>query len=160
GWKPGEPLVIDGTALAFPTPLKEVAQGEWYVSAVIDRDLGEIGFSQAPGNVYARATRLTLDPASGGAASLTLDKVDKGRALPETDTGKLVDIESPLLTKFHGRPARLRAGVVLPESYAKEPERRYPVVYNIPGFGGTHFGAARARPWESKSVEAIYVVLD
>jgi S-formylglutathione hydrolase FrmB len=33
-------------------------------------------------------------------------------------------------------------------------------VYNVPGFGGTHFGGARARPWESGGVEAIYVVLD
>src|SRR5262245_45849632 len=33
GWKPGEPLVIDGTALWFPTPFKDIAQGEWYVSA-------------------------------------------------------------------------------------------------------------------------------
>src|SRR5438105_8190584 len=26
-WKPGEPLVIDGTALFFPTPLNEIAKG-------------------------------------------------------------------------------------------------------------------------------------
>jgi hypothetical protein len=156
GWKPGEPLLIDGKALAYPTPLKEIANGEWYVSAVMDRDLGGISFSQGPGNIYAKATKHTLD----GPISLTLDKVYQGRKFAESDGVKEVNIESPLLTKFHGRPTRMRAAVVLPASYAKEPERRYPVVYNIPGFGGTHFGAARARPWESGGVEAIYVVLD
>src|SRR3954469_6620415 len=57
GWKPGEPLMINGTALAYPTPLKDVGKGEWYVSAVMDRDLGGISFSQGPGNIYAKATK-------------------------------------------------------------------------------------------------------
>src|SRR5262245_46481181 len=42
GWKPGEALTIDGTALAFPTPLKNLPKGEYYVSAVMDRDLGAL----------------------------------------------------------------------------------------------------------------------
>src|SRR5207253_3663414 len=33
-------------------------------------------------------------------------------------------------------------------------------IYNIPGFGGNHFGAVRTRPWEQDNIEAIYVVLD
>ena len=55
-WKPGDPLIIDKTALAYPTPLKDVAAGEWYVSAVMDRDFGGISFAQRPGNIYAKAT--------------------------------------------------------------------------------------------------------
>jgi hypothetical protein len=57
----------------------------------------------------------------------------------------------------------MRAAVVLPRSFATEPQRRYPVVYEIPGFGGTHFGAHEAAKREATNVagvEMIYVVLD
>ena len=60
GWKPGEPLVINSTAMAFPTPMTEIAKGDWFVSAVMDRDQGDISFSAAPGNIYAKAARQTL----------------------------------------------------------------------------------------------------
>src|SRR5205823_4777076 len=75
---------------------------------------------------------------------------------------KLVDIESPLLSAFHGKPMRLRAGVVLPRSYAQEPAQRYPVVYEIPGFGGDHhmaFAVAGRRVPET-GLDMIHVVLD
>jgi hypothetical protein len=160
GWKPGEPLVIDGTAMHYPTPLAEVEKGEWYVAAVMDRDLGGISFSASPGNIYAKASRHTIDPESNGLISLTLDKVFEARKFAESDSVKLVDIESALLSRFHGRSVHHRAGVVLPPSYDKEPDRRYPIVFSIPGFGGNHFAAARSRTWDMGGIEAIYVVLD
>jgi hypothetical protein len=160
-WKPGQPITIDGSSLYYPTPMKDVEGGEWYIAAVMDRDLGHISFSKAPGNVYAKAAKYELDPSSTGPISLTLNKVVEPRKFAESDTVKLVDIESPLLTKFHGKPMRMRAGVVLPPSFHTEPGRRYPIIYNIPGFGGNHFGAARSqRAWDMGGVEAIYVVLD
>ena len=52
------------------------------------------------------------------------------------------------------RPTRLRAGVALPRSYGEAPARRYPVVYEIPGFGGSHFFAfARTGATEAAGVE-------
>ncbi|MFO0811187.1 MAG: alpha/beta hydrolase-fold protein [Gemmataceae bacterium] len=160
-WKPGEPLTISGDALACPKPLNELAKGDYYVLAVMDRDLGGMSFAASPGNVYAKAARHTLDPAVGGPIDLKLDKVYEGRKFPESDTVKLVDIESELLTKFVGRPTRMRAGVVLPPSFAKEPARKYPVVYSVPGFSGSHFGAVMSgRAWDIGGVEFVYVVLD
>src|SRR5262245_12859877 len=163
GWKPGEPLTIDAKDISYPKPLAELKPGKYYVSAVIDRDLGGIDFSASPGNVYSKAVQLELDPATTGTVELKLDQVYKTREFKETDTVKLVDIESPMLTKFHGKPMRMRAGVVLPPSFAKEPERRYPVVYEITGFGGNHFsalGVARRKPWDVDGVEMIWVVID
>lgn len=160
-WKPGEPLVIDAGAIAFPTPLKDVPAGEYFVSAVMDRDQGGISFSASAGNIYAKAAKRALDPAKSGPVALKLDQVYQERAFPESATVKLVDIPSERLSKFHGREVRQRAGVVLPPSYAKEPNRRYPTVYVIPGFGGNHFGAARSGQfWSPDGVEAIVVELD
>ena len=108
--------------------------------------------------------QIDLDPAATGTVELKLDQVYKARPFKETDTVKLVDIESKLLTKFHGKPTRMRAGVVLPPSFAKEPDRKYPVVYEIPGFGGEPlrraFGAAGRKAWDVAGAEMICVVLD
>src|SRR5262249_55183240 len=60
-------------------------------------------------------------------------------------------------------PIRLRAGVNLPKSFATEPDKRYPVIYEIPGFGGTHHMAHmrfKQNVTDVAGVEMLYVVLD
>ena len=47
-------------------------------------------------------------------------------------------IHTQTRVKFRGREVRMQAAVALPESYSKDTARRYPIVYEIPGFGGTH----------------------
>ena len=162
-WAPGEPLTVGGDALACPIRLSDLPPGQYYAQAVMDLDRGARSFSAAEGNVYGRPIRVDLDPRAGGSVVLTADQVYHAKPFPETDRVKLVDVESKLLTEFHGRPTRLRAGVVLPESFARNPDKRYPVVYEIPGFGGTHFGAVAAaarKATDVAGVEMVYVVLD
>ena len=161
-WKPGEELVIDGFANAI-TPLAKVPPGRYYAQAVLDRDLGGISFAASPGNVYSKPRRIDFDPKTTGKVALMLDQVAEEPTFKETDNVKLVDIESKLLTKFHGRPTRMKAGVILPPSFADDEDRKYPVVYEIPGFGGDHFaarGIAGRKPWDLAGTEAIWVVLD
>jgi S-formylglutathione hydrolase FrmB len=163
GWKPGGPLTISGQDISYPKSLAELKPGKYYVSAVMDRDLGGIDFSASPGNVYSKAIQMELDPNAAGLIKLKLDQVYRERAFKETDSVKLVDIESPMLTKFHGKPMRMRAGVVLPPSFGKEPERKYPFVYEVTGFGGNHFaafGRAQRKAWDVAGVETVWVVLD
>jgi S-formylglutathione hydrolase FrmB len=162
-WKPGEPLVLDQRATAHPAPLADLKPGKYYVCAVMDRDLGGRDFLSSPGNVHSKPVQLELDPKTSGTVELKLDQVAQARAFKETETVKLVELESKLLTKFHGKPMKMRAGVVLPPSFAKEPERKYPVVYEITGFGGNHFGAFNAasrKAWDVAGTEMIWVVLD
>jgi hypothetical protein len=163
-WKPGEELALAAdTALGFPEPLARLPRGTYWVQAVLDLDRGARSFAAAEGNVYSRPARLALDGAGGAPVRLVLDQVYNARRFEETDRVKLVDVESRLLSAFHGRPVRLRAGVVLPKSFTREPARRYPVVYEVPGFGGDHFGAfaaAKRGAADVDGVEMIHVVLD
>jgi hypothetical protein len=159
-WKPGQQLVIDGSALAYPEPLAKLPKAAYSAQALMDFDRGERRFSNAPGNGYSKPVRRELDPDAGPLA-LTIDQVAQARAFPETERVKLVEIDSPLLAAFYCERVKMRAAVVLPKSYAAEPTRRYPVVYEIPGFGGTHFGAsARTNRTDVAGVEMIWVVLD
>jgi hypothetical protein len=163
GWKPGESLVLGGDGLGFPEPLARLPKDTYTVQAVMDFDRGERNFSVAPGNGYSKPQRRLLDPAAGGPVALTIDQVVPPRRLVEGERLKLVDVESKLLSAFHRRPVRLRAGVVLPKSFAENPRKRYPVVYEVPGFGGSHFGAALAatrNATDVAGVEMLWVVLD
>lgn len=163
GWKPGTPLTIGADAIST-VPLKDVKPGTYFAQAVLDRDLGGISFAASPGNLYSKPAELKdFDPTTAGDIALTLDQVAADREFKETDTVKLVDVESKLLTRFHGRPVRMRAGVVLPPSFAKESDRKYPVVYEVTGFGGDHFaafGAAARKAWNLAGTEFVWVVLD
>ncbi len=162
-WQPGQPLVFDGAALSFPVTMAKVPKATYSIQAVMDFNRGERSFSAAEGNGYSRTVRRELDGTASGPVELRIDQVYKGQPFAETERVKLVDIESKLLTAFYGRSTRLRAGVVLPRSFAKESRRRYPVVYEIPGFSGTHFGAHEAAKRDASDVagvEMIYVVLD
>lgn len=162
-WRPGEALVLGADALGYPYPLAMLPKGLYTAFAVMDFDRGDHRFSTADGNAHSKPLRRELDPASTGPVSLKIDQRYKARPFNETARVKLVDIESKLLSAFHGRPVRLRAGVVLPASFDKEPGKRYPVVYEVPGFGGDHFGAfwaAGRKATDVAGVEMLWVVLD
>jgi hypothetical protein len=160
-WQPGEPLTLTDKALAHPVKLVELPAREYYVQAVMDFNRGGQSFAASEGNGYGKAVHLKLDPKTSGTVKLTIDQVYRERPFEETDRVKLVDIESKLLGKFHGRPVRMRAGVILPKSFATDPGRRYPVVYEIPGFGGTNFMAhSRTGQTDLDGTEMLYVLLD
>jgi len=163
-WKPGTPTVLSSTALGCPTTLDKLKKGNYSVQAVLDLDRGGRNFSSAPGNGYSKPLWLELDPVATGPVRLTIDQVVKETPFKETPRVKLVEIESKLLTAFHGKPTRMRAGVVLPKSYKDGGERRYAVVYEVPGFGGNHrdfaFGRERGNATEVGGIDMIWVVLD
>jgi S-formylglutathione hydrolase FrmB len=162
GWRPGETLVLAADTAGFPYSLAKLPKGTYTAHAVMDFDRGDIHFSTADGNAHSQPLRGEFDPGTTGPVFLKIDRLYKPRQFKETERVKLVDIESKLLSAFHGRPVRLRAGVVLPASFAKEPQRRYPVVYEVPGFGGDHLGAfwaASRKATDLAGVEVVYVVL-
>jgi enterochelin esterase-like enzyme len=162
GWRPDEPLIFQPQE-SFPHALDKLAAEKYHLQAVMDLDQGGQNCLTAAGNVYSKA--VTIDPktSSTGPITLVLDQVIAERRFEQTERVKLVDIQSKLLSRFHGKPIRLRAGVSLPKSFATEPQRRYPVIYEIPGFGGNHFGAfaaASRKATEVDGIEMIHVMLD
>jgi hypothetical protein len=136
--------VIDASCAAFPLgSLNELKAGTYSAQAVLDtnRDLKGIN---SPGNLYSKSLRVQLDPRKSGVVKLQLMEQVPAEQLPaETEYVKYVKLQSELLSKFWGRPIYLRAGVVLPRDFEREPERRYPVWVMIGGFGSRYTGAAR-----------------
>ena len=162
-WKPGEPLLVDHTALGFPRQLSRIDKGTYSIQAVMDLDRGGRSFAHSPGNIHSKTVRQSLDPEATGPVALVLDQVFQEQQSQSTERVKLVDMESRLLSNFHKKPMRLRAGVILPKSFQEHADKRYPVIYEIPGFTGRHttaLGMAKRNVTEVAGVEMLYVVLD
>ncbi|HEX7449788.1 MAG TPA: alpha/beta hydrolase-fold protein [Pirellulales bacterium] len=163
-WKPGETRTLDDRADGFPDRVSKIPPGRYRVQAQLDHQLDTHHAAQGEGNFYSAVALWTIGPGPVEPLPLTLDRVVGPRAFQETAWLKEVVLPSPLLSDFHHRPVRHLAAVVLPPSYERQPERRYPVIYSVPGFGGTHYDAMRnyatgAPPAAAGETEFIRVAL-
>ena len=143
GFAPGITAAMDQSAILFPLQhLAELPSGDYFAQAVLvtNRDLQ---LPDAPGNLYSEPLAVRLDPERGGTVKMVLTRKIPPEELPaEDEYVKYVKIRSERLSKFHGRPMYLRAGVILPRDYEREPERRYPLRVHIGGYG-TRFTGVR-----------------
>lgn len=161
---PGTPMILDTkNSVGFPGPLDTLEPGKYTVQAVVDRSLGGRTIGGSPGNLYSIGLEVTLDPKSDQTVTLVCDQVVPDPAFEDTARVKGVKIESKLLSDFHKRPTYLKAAVVLPEGFDKDPGRKYPVYYDVPGFGGSVrglSGSTTARGTLRDGEPFVYVLLD
>jgi hypothetical protein len=134
------PVVIGRGAKGYPCELKDLPAGQYAARAVADLDTDHWSFTVSPGNIVSRKTVVSV---AGGTVDLLLERAVPEPSFTESEFRKEARLESHLLTDFHGRPTFVEAAVVLPPSYFKEPERRYPAVYAMPGYGGSHYNLSR-----------------
>lgn len=161
GVKPGQTMEISGDGVSFPGDLSKIETGEYNVQAVVDRNLGGRTIAGSPGNVFSKTIRTNVTTTS--TIDLFCDQVVPDRKFVETDNVKEARVQSALLTQFYKRPTAIFGAVILPPSYATSPERRYPVLYIIPGFGGdsmSYSGSTRTSGSVRGDVEFIQVILD
>ena len=153
-WKPGDSAVIDAATLGYPVAsVKDLPAGDYYVQAIVnvysevhradghtiwvhwDQWEGQ-QLTTSPGNLYSTVQKVHLDPARGSDVALSLTEViPPVQVPPDTRWVKHVKIQSPLLTRFWGRPVYLGATVLLPKGYEQHPAARYPVVFEQGHFG-------------------------
>jgi len=128
-------IVVDKRAIAHPIEnLDRLPAGEYYVQTLLKTN-NDLASLNSEGNLYSAVQKVSLDPARGATVRLELSQIIPQEKLPpDTDLVKFLKIQSPLLTKFHGRPIFLRVGVLLPRDYERETPRRYPLLVNIGGF--------------------------
>ncbi len=140
-WKPGTQREVGADSVGYPEALSALEAGEYQAQAVIRLNPDTHKLGDGEGNAYGPVITITVGPNSDEKAPITLivDKLVAARKFPETDRVKLVEIDSPMLSAFHHRPIKHRAGVILPEGDSK---RKRGTLYIIPGFGGNHFMAS------------------
>ncbi len=143
---PGSTVTLDESCAIFPIAhLSKLPKGDYYVQAVFHHNR-DLNMPNAPDDLVSEPRRVTLDPAKGGVVRLELTrKLPPDEPPPDTDDVKFIKLRSERLSKFHGRPMYLRAGVVLPPGHAREAGRRYPLRVHIGGYGTRYTAAARMR---------------
>jgi hypothetical protein len=145
--KPDEPAIIDNSTLGYPpSSLLDIPAGDYFVQALINvytefhRSDGHTiwahmdqwegqKFDISPGNLYSEVKKVHLDPA-GYTVRLNVTKTIPPVQVPaDTEWVRRIKIQSPMLSKFWGRPIYVGAVVLLPKDYDKHPDVSYPVVY-------------------------------
>jgi pimeloyl-ACP methyl ester carboxylesterase len=136
-WNPGSEFVVDDAADAFPVPLSELPAGKYRIQALLDQDFYFPSPSDGVGNLYSDPLDVEIKDGEALRVLLTLKHEVGASPRPESDRVQFVEYRSELLSEFHGREVIDRVVVVLPPGYQDRPDRRYPVLYEISGFGGT-----------------------
>lgn len=136
----GKPVFVENeSAIGFPGKLADLKAGEYTVQVVIDRNLGGRAIGSSPGNLYSQPIKLNLDPAKSGDVALKADRVVQEPKFQDTKHVKEAALRSKLLSDFYHRPTTLRAAVVLPEAWYTDSVRKFPILFEVPGFGGNHW---------------------
>ncbi|MBI2688018.1 MAG: enterochelin esterase [Acidobacteria bacterium] len=162
--KPGETIDFNPGDLAYPRPFSQAPKGDYTVMALLDLDHSFARGRQGAGDLVSSVTILTnLDPSNTAPVSLTLKTATPApQSKKDTPNIKYVELQSPLLTAFWGRPTFVRAGVVLPDDRSGE----LPAIYHIHGFGGDYREAWTAgkalveKMASGERMKAVHIFLD
>jgi hypothetical protein len=166
--RPGQTLEFNPDVKAYPKSFSQAPAGDYQIMALLDTDHSYPYTEQNEGDLYSKVVKVqALDPAHATPVDLMIDRRTEARLkTADTDSIKLAEFESPVLSRFWGRPIKVQAGVVLPRSFSKSPQRTYPAVYHVHGFGGDHTSAWRAGPGlikamaDGKQMEMVHVFLN
>lgn len=137
--KPGQPVTFTDAATSFPATLSNLERGRYYAQVVWDRNLGGRAISESPGNLYSAAKKFNFTKDFKAKFELTATEVVPAPpAFKETQYVKELKVPSPLLSQFLGRPMTVDAAVILPKTYDEQPNRKYPVLFRVSGYGGDY----------------------
>lgn len=163
GWLPGASQILDDQADCFPLPISQLPPGKYRLQAVLDQDIYFPHPSQGPGNFFSQVVDLDWTNPKEATIKLPLTEIVPPLELADTDRVKFIQQKSQRLSEHYGREVIDRVGIILPESYETQPDRRYPVYYEITGFGGNLRGVGRRGPNRRNTpegeVEFIRVIL-
>lgn len=162
---PGHAAIVDASTPGYPVrSLADLPPGDYAVQAVLNvytefhRADGHVIWAHmdqwegqqwniSPGNLVSAVQRVHLDPRQPRTVRLTLaHRIPPIPMPPDSRWVKHVKIQSPMLTRFWGRPIYLGAVVLLPRGYdAPGDTTRYPAIYQQGHFSlGAPFGFATA----------------
>ncbi|MCX7512302.1 alpha/beta hydrolase [Frateuria hangzhouensis] len=178
---PGHKLLLDADDLAFPTAFSRLPPGDYLVQAVLDPQHDYNYHGRNGGDLVSEVVAVHLP--GDAAPSLALTRTLPERKLWDIPTRYMsqttrkhvaqareqvqpIDVVSPALSAFWGRPIHMRGWVVLPPGYDPHGDTTYPTVFQTHGYGGdlsTQVGTAAmvfGAMAEKQLPPMIWVVLD
>lgn len=135
---PGQTVTFTDAAVSYPASLSNIERGEYYVQAVWDRNLGGRSIAASEGNLYSNPQKINLTKDYKKVFTLLANKKMEGLSFNETDFTKELKAPSKLLSDFHSKKMTVDAAVVLPKDYFKDSTKKYPVLFEVFGYGGDY----------------------
>ena len=155
--QPGQSITIDDQAVSFPTVLSDIERGDYYVQIVWDRNLGGRSIAESSGNLFNVTEKISITKDTKKIITITATQMIP--ELPnfiETEFVKVLKAPSNLLSKFHGKTMTVDAAIILPKEYYLEPNRKFPVLFTVSGFGGGyHRYSGTEKPSTEMDDEAV-----
>ncbi len=136
--KPNEKVVFDDAAISYPVPLTDIERGKYNAQVVWDKNEGGRSISASPGNMYSNSVTITFTKNTKQSFEIVCESVIKEQPFVETQYIKEIKAPSELLTDFYKRPTSVNAAVLLPKEYYEQPQRKFPVLYWVSGYGGDY----------------------
>ena len=132
-------LQLKNAEARYPLDWSDVVDKQWNMQAVVRVNPIARNAGRGDGDVYSNVVNAAFE--NNGNFAFKLNQQVTVEPFQESDRVRLFAMESPSLSKFFGFRYQVKAGVLLPKDH--DPKKKYPVVYDIPGFGGTHQGIHR-----------------
>ena len=160
--KPNQKVVFDDKAVSYPVALSDIERGQYYAQVVWDKNLGGRSIGESAGNMYNDAVRITVTKSHGEVFNIVCTQRVKEQPFIETHFVKEMKQPSALLSAFYQRPTSIDAAVLLPKQYDEQPNRRFPVLYWVSGFGGDYhfFSGVETQSLPIDTTACIRVFLD
>ncbi len=160
--KSGGSIIFDDKAVSYPVKLSGIEHGKYYVQAVWDKNEGGRSIEGSQGNIFSKPIQVTITTNDKQIISLNCDQVNPEPTFKETVNVKELKVSSALLTSFYGTPQTVDAAIILPKEYTTEPNKKFPVLFTVSGFGGDyHYNSGRNSPSEPiDTIPCIRVELD
>lgn len=153
--KPGEAVVFDDKAKSYPVKLTDIERGEYYVQAVWDRNLGGRAINETPGNIYNSASQVNITQKRDEVFTLNCSETIPQPTFTDTEFVKELKVPSALLSKFQNKDMTVDAAVILPKEYYSQPNRKFPVLYKVSGFGGDYHRFSDNDKIQSQPIDTI-----
>lgn len=136
--RPNDKVVFDDNAVSYPVKLSDIERGGYYAQVVWDKNEGGRSIGNSPGNIYNNAATVQLTKNTNTIFNIVCSNVVKEKKFVETQFVKVLKVPSALLTESYKRATTINAAILLPKEYYDQPERKFPVLYWISGYGGDY----------------------
>ncbi|MBS1747690.1 MAG: hypothetical protein JST21_16120 [Bacteroidetes bacterium] len=136
--KPGDKVVFDDDAVSYPVKLSDIERGTYYVQAVWDKNEGGRSIAESPGNIYNNTITVQFNRNFNTIFNIVCNNVVKEKSFVETQFVKELKVSSTLLSSFYKKATTINAAIILPKEYYEQPERKFPVLYWVSGYGGDY----------------------
>jgi len=113
--------------------IENIPEGTYYVQFVWDQNNEDSKINYSSGNLYSKPKKVEVNRSIS--TEISLSEIIPPRKLIEHELVKEVQFQSDTLSKWWGKTEILKASILLPSEYYKNPEREYPIRYDIGGYG-------------------------